>query len=109
MVPAFTTAHSLLLAVSKAYLPQQSYVVHQTEVEEITLTYTYHSWSGFMTEERKTDASLTEIVTNLRDGCVQEKRRQQCRDTWIGHYTIMFGVFICLYDLSGRATFHSYM
>jgi hypothetical protein len=109
MVPAFTTAHSLLVVVSKGYPQQQRYVVHQMEVNQMILTYIYHSWSGFMTEVRKTDVSLTETMTNLRVGWVPEKRRQKCRGTWIGHYTIKFSVFIFLYDLCDRATFHSYM
>jgi hypothetical protein len=62
------------------------------EVNEVILTYTYNSWSGFMIEVRKTDLNLTEKMNNLRDGWVQEKR--QCRGKCTGQYTIKFSVFI---------------
>lgn len=107
----FTTMHFSLVPVSgdgscfhhyticwwwyqKFYLHEQRYVVHQIAVNEVILTYTYHLWSGFMTDVKKTDLSLTEIMTNLRDGWVQEKIRQKCRGTWTGQYNIKFSVLI---------------
>jgi len=47
-----------------------------------------------MKEVRKTDLSLTENMPNLRDGWVQEKRRQKCRGTRTDQYTIKFSVLI---------------
>jgi hypothetical protein len=66
-----------------------------------------------MTEVRKTDLSLTEIMTNMRDGWVQEKRRQKCGGTWTGQYTIKFSVLaLCRsnlnpYCLGRKAAFFS--
>lgn len=107
----FTTMHFSLVPVSgdgscfhhyticwwqyqKLYLHEQRYLVHQIAVNEVILTYTYHLWSGFMTEVSKTDLSLAEIMTNLRDGWVQEKRKHKCRGKWTGQYTIKFSVLI---------------
>jgi len=81
--------HNLLMVVPKALLAWAEICGPlDGGVYEVILTDTYHSRSRFMTEVRKTDLRLTEIKFNLRDGWVQEKRRQKCRGTWAGQYII---------------------